>query len=275
MLTAGVLMPVLGHGPPAVSPGRPVDLFHRYFNHGRPFHAKHPICTYELPCPSVMITIIADGRHEVNIPKVAGDEKELLAHYAKAGFDRAGVIRLGRAWTDYVKKTYGVDFTNLVDFQYLYSTTTIDGGIAFEPYFLDESTQLRVTTVTRDDKVQFLNRRLSIAGWAVFFPNGFISTGTSKETIPANFYHRFNTFAFQPCKGYKYGHCKNLLGLDTVFIRETTRFPIGRFQPGNFRAVNFNSYNDKFGKGTRTGVCYTEEERVTINYRTVLVFDGH
>ena len=229
-----------------------------------------PTCTDEMPCPAVSITIIADGLFKVIYPEKPGDEAPFLEHFAAAGLNRDDVIFLCRSFLNMIKMNFGLDFTGIADDQCLLGNATIPGVAVYRAYHRTEASRVRVTTVTRGDEVQYLNVPASDVGWVLEFFADYVSQGTVKETIPKDAYRGFNSVVFRPCEGKTYGSCKNILELDTVFITGISKFPQMRQQPGDFRVVNFSSFNEKFGHGTRTGVCFRSEGMM--NYRSVLIF---
>ena len=229
-----------------------------------------PTCTDETPCPAVSITIIGDGLFTLISPEKPGDEAPFLEHFAAAGLNRDDVIFLCRSFLNMIKMNLGLDFTGIADEQCLYGIFTIPGVATFQLYYRAKESRVRVTTVTRGDEVQYLNVPASDVGWFITVLADYVSQGTVKETIPKDAYLGFNSIVFRPCEGKPYGSCKNILELDTVFITGISKFPQMRQQPGDFRVVNFSSFNEKFGHGTRTGVCFRSEGMM--DYHSVLIF---
>ena len=72
------------------------------------------------------------------------------------------------------QKRFGIDFTRLSPDSYLYSGHLIEGVAAFRPVILDVKSNAKLTSVLRNDWVQFFNKPVSFAGWRLFIENDFV-----------------------------------------------------------------------------------------------------
>ncbi|XP_013394509.1 uncharacterized protein LOC106161974 [Lingula anatina] len=125
---------------------------------------------YPLPCYDYVLTIVFDGMFGWLY-----DKDSFAKHQRQAGRGEAQAIAKGRETAEWIKTTYGIDFTYLPDEAFLESTpgnfaTIYDdngGKVIFFNYLLNPSGRYRLISGSKGNEASFFNSFVSNGGWGI------------------------------------------------------------------------------------------------------------